>query len=201
LSVSPVIFMVARRPGVGSGSSGRAPDVVVATPPTQPVVKITNRSGEQCGEQVLDLVAGQPDQPQRGGMAGCVGSRPPRPGRRRRAWQGWSSGTRSASGGPGGGPVRPGPCWSGSALPPSSAFRRGQRHRVRGVAAVEGQLAGALVAADHEPVVVVQAQKRPVVQAVAFGARAARDLLPCPRGDLPEEVVPVFVEVEVAVPA
>jgi hypothetical protein len=68
-----VIFMVARRPGVGSGSSGRAPDVVVATPPTQPVVKVTNRSGEQCGEQVLDLVAGQPDQPQRGGMAGALG--------------------------------------------------------------------------------------------------------------------------------
>jgi hypothetical protein len=58
-----------------------------------------------------------------------------------------------------------------------------------GGAAVEGQLAGALVAADHEPVVVVQAQKRPVVQAVAVGARAARDLLPCPRGDLPEQGV------------
>jgi hypothetical protein len=41
--------------------------------PTQPVVKITNRSGEQCGDQVLDLVAGQPDQPQRGGMAGALG--------------------------------------------------------------------------------------------------------------------------------
>jgi hypothetical protein len=65
--------MVARRPGVGSGSSGRAPDVVVATPPTQPVVKITNRSGEQCGEQVLDLVAGQSDQPGRWRVAGVFG--------------------------------------------------------------------------------------------------------------------------------
>jgi hypothetical protein len=59
--------------------------------------------------------------------------------------------------------------------------------------------AGALVAADHAPVlaclpgggraVVVQAQERPVVQAVAFGARAARDLLPCPRWDPGEQGV------------
>src|SRR6266705_3250181 len=65
------------------------------------------------------------------------------------------------------------------------------------IAAVVGQLAGALVAADHEPVlpgllarrraVVVQAEKRPVVVAVAFGAFAGRHLLPCPRGDLPEQ--------------
>ena len=55
------------------------------------------------------------------------------------------------------------------------------------------------MAADHAPVlaclpgggraVVVQAQERPVVQAVAFGARAARDLLPCPRWDPGEQGV------------
>jgi site-specific DNA recombinase len=75
----------------------------------------------------------------------------------------------------------------------------GQRHRAGGVAAVIGQLAGALVAADHEPVlacllarrraVVVQAEERPVVQAVALGALAARHLLPRPRRDLPKQNV------------
>ena len=75
----------------------------------------------------------------------------------------------------------------------------GQRHRARGVAAVEGQLAGALVTADHEPVPaclpsgsraeVVQAHKRPLVQPVTLGALATRDLLPCPRRDLPKQGV------------
>src|SRR5215211_7695469 len=75
----------------------------------------------------------------------------------------------------------------------------GQRHRAGGVAAVIGQLAGALVAADHEPVlarllarrraVVVQAEERPVVQAVALGALTARHLLPRPRRDLPKQNV------------
>jgi hypothetical protein len=77
--------------------------------------------------------------------------------------------------------------------------QHGQRHRAGHGAAVVGQLAGALVTADHEPVlpgllarrraVVVQAEKRPVVVAVAFGAFAGRHLLPCPRGDLPEQGV------------
>src|SRR6266498_2570802 len=66
-------------------------------------------------------------------------------------------------------------------------------------AAVVGQFAGFVVAAEHEPVlacllggrraVVVQAQEPPVVVAVAFGALAARDLLPRPRRDLLEQAI------------
>src|SRR6266542_1954263 len=61
----------------------------------------------------------------------------------------------------------------------------GQRGGAGRVAAVIGQLTGLAVAADHEPVPacllarsgagVVQAEERPVVVAVAFGALAARD--------------------------
>ena len=61
----------------------------------------------------------------------------------------------------------------------SDADQRGQRHRPGHPAVVVGQLAGALVAADHEPVlaclpggdgaVVVQAQERPVVGAAGQG--------------------------------
>jgi hypothetical protein len=69
----------------------------------------------------------------------------------------------------------------------------GKRHRVGHPAAVEGQLAGLLVAADQQPalrclvamsrIAVVQADERPVVVAVAFGALAGRHALPCPRRD------------------
>src|SRR5215203_2219060 len=84
--------------------------------------------------------------------------------------------------------------------PPGDFDQDGQRGGTGRIAAVEGQLAGLAVAADHEPVlacllgggravVVVQAHKRPVVQAVALGAPAARHLLPRPRRDLGEQAV------------
>jgi site-specific DNA recombinase len=86
---------------------------------------------------------------------------------------------------------------------PRHPDQHGQRHRAGHPAAVEGQLAGPLVAADHKPVLaclvircraavavaVVQADECPVVQAVAFGAPAARHLLPCPRWDALEQGV------------
>jgi hypothetical protein len=55
---------------------------------------------------------------------------------------------------------------------------------------VEGQLTGPLVAADQQPVlpgtviaVMVKATKRPVIQAVSFGAVPGRHALPCPGRD------------------
>ena len=87
--------------------------------------------------------------------------------------------------------------------PPGDPDQDGKRGGAGRGAAVGGQLAGLVVAADHEPVLacllararavvvvpVVQAQERPVVVAVAFGALAARDLLPCPRREVPEQGV------------
>jgi hypothetical protein len=74
--------------------------------PAQPMAEITSGTGEQCREQVLDLVAGQADQPGRCWVAGAFDNGG-HPGRRGRAWPRWSSGTRSASGGPDAGPSRP----------------------------------------------------------------------------------------------
>jgi hypothetical protein len=78
----------------------------------------------------------------------------------------------------------------------SDADQRGQRHRTGHPAVVEGQLAGALVAADQQPALavlvarsrlaVVEAAEHPVVPPVALGAEAARHLLPRPRRDLLE---------------
>jgi hypothetical protein len=65
--------MVARRPVVGSGRYGRAPDVVVATPTAQSVSDLTGGPRDQCCEQALDLVAGHRDQPRRSGVAGTFG--------------------------------------------------------------------------------------------------------------------------------
>jgi hypothetical protein len=83
--------------------------------------------------------------------------------------------------------------------PPSDPDQDRQRHRAGHKAAVEGQLPGALIAADQQPalggmaaairLIVVEAEERPVVEAVAFGALAARDLLPCPRRNVPEQGV------------
>jgi site-specific DNA recombinase len=75
--------------------------------------------------------------------------------------------------------------------PPSDPDKDGQRYRAGHKAAVEGQLPGLLVAADQQPAlgglasmteaIVVEADERPVVEAVTLGALAARDLLPGPR--------------------
>ena len=169
--------------------------------PTQPVGGIGDGPNDQGRKQVPDLVVARSALPVV--SVGRVRSWPPPPGGRGRAWQGWPTDTRSARGAPGAGPARPGPCWSaGAPRWPSAARRPGPGESAapgEGAAAVESQLAGALVAADHEPVLacwpggsralMVQAQKRPAVQALAFGVLAARDLLPCPRGDLPDQGV------------
>jgi hypothetical protein len=49
--------------------------LVSASPdrPAQPVAEVTSRTGSQWREQVLDLVAGQPDQPGRRWVAGPFG--------------------------------------------------------------------------------------------------------------------------------
>jgi hypothetical protein len=78
--------------------------------------------------------------------------------------------------------------------PPGDSHQRGQRYRLGHEAAVEGQLAGSLVAADQQPVLgslfaAVEAQECPVVVAVAFRAPASRDALPGPRWDTPEQGV------------
>jgi hypothetical protein len=109
---------------VGSGRCGRGPDVGVARATSaadgrghQRDGPATSRTGAgtRCrSTRSAPLVAG----------AGCGRRlRAPR-GRRGRAWPGWPSGTRNASGGPGVGQGRPGPCWSGSAPRWSSAARR-----------------------------------------------------------------------------
>src|SRR4029453_19409043 len=77
---------------------------------------------------------------------------------------------------------------------PGHPDQGGQRDRAGRKAAVEGQLAGGAVAADQQPVpsglvgqrgtVVVQADKGPVVQAVALGALAGRHTLPRLAGTL-----------------
>ena len=82
---------------------------------------------------------------------------------------------------------------------PGDTDQPGQRHRPGRIAAVEGQLAGALVAADQQPVLpglaagrslaVVQAEERPVVPAVALDAATGGDALPRPRRDTLEQGV------------
>src|SRR5512133_1219721 len=83
--------------------------------------------------------------------------------------------------------------------PAGDVNQDGQWQRAGREAAVEGQLAGGVVAADHQPAlarlavgrgaVVVQPHKRPAVPAVALGALAARHLLPCTGRDTPEQGV------------
>jgi len=97
--------------GAGAGLLSASPDR-----PGQPMAEILGGPGEQRREQVLDLVAGQADQPGRWRGAG-YGAWPRAPrGGRGRAWPGWSSGTSSTSDEPDADPGRPGPCRSGCAL-------------------------------------------------------------------------------------
>jgi hypothetical protein len=82
---------------------------------------------------------------------------------------------------------------------PGDPDQGGQEHRAGCPAAVEGQLTGGAVAAHQQSVLaglaarmrgaVIQADKRPVVQAVALGAAAGGDALPGPRWDPSEEGV------------
>jgi hypothetical protein len=167
------------------------------------VAAIAGGLDEQRGEQVLESVAGQPDQPGWWRVAGAVGS-----------GQDHQEGVGDHAQG---GPVVPGApaadlvlVQAGKALagvegllngpaPPGDLDQDGQRGGAGSRAAVVGQLAGRVVAADQQPVLarlaarsslaMAQAQERPLVQAVALGALAARELLPRPRRDTPEQGV------------
>ena len=116
--------MVAGRLVGGSGSSGPALDVGIATPTSAP----GGRGRRWAGRPVPRTGAGVRCRSTRSAqmvMGGeCVRSRPPRSGRRGRTSQGWSTDTRSASTGPDAGLGRQGPCRSGSAPRPSSDAQR-----------------------------------------------------------------------------
>jgi hypothetical protein len=169
--------------------------------PAQPVSGVSEGDGDQGGEQVLDLVAGQPDQPGRWWVASVFGH-----GRHYQEGVGeYRQGDPAVPGAPAAdlvlvqadqalaglealldGPAAPGDPDQG-----------GQKDGAGCPAAVEGQLAGSLVAADQQPVLgsliailaTVEADERPVVIAVALGASAGRDALPGPRWDAPEQGV------------
>ena len=170
--------------------------------PAQPVGGIGSGLSDQCGVQVLDLVAGQPDQPGRWWVAGVFGHGrhhqegmgehrqrdPPVPGAPAahlmlvQATQALTS-LQALLDGP---------------APARDPHQDGQGRRAGRVAAVEGQLAGPLVAADHEPMLAglaarrslaIEAEERPVVVAVALGAPAGRHALPCPRWDMGDQGV------------
>jgi hypothetical protein len=53
-----------------------AAGLISASPerPAQPMAEVTSGTGEQCREPVLDLVAGQADQPGRCWVAGAFGN-------------------------------------------------------------------------------------------------------------------------------
>src|SRR4030095_13546858 len=109
------MFMVARRPVVGSGRYGRVPDVVVARP-----TSATGGQGHGWAERAEPRTGAGPrcrcaGSARTGRDRGPGRSTPPPPGRRGRASPTWPSGTRSASGAAGAGPSRPGPWRSGSA--------------------------------------------------------------------------------------
>jgi hypothetical protein len=149
------------------------------------MAEISGGTGHQRREQVLDLVAGQADQPGWWWVAGAVGGR-----------EHHEEGVGDHSQG---GPAVPGApaadlvlvqaakalagleaLFDGPAAP-GDPHQGGQEHGAGCPAAVESQLAGGAVASDQQPVLaglaarmggaVVQADKRPVVQAVGLDAR------------------------------
>lgn len=116
--------MVAGRLVGGSGSSGPALDVGVATPTSAP----GGRGRRWAGRPVPRTGAGVRCRSTRSAqmvMGGeCVRSRAARSRRRGRTSQGWSTDTRSASTGPDAGQGRQGPCRSGSDPRSSSDAQR-----------------------------------------------------------------------------
>jgi site-specific DNA recombinase len=77
--------------------------------------------------------------------------------------------------------------------PPGGLHQGGQRRPARGVAAVEGQLTGAPVAADQQPAVSgqagIDADPGPVIPALPLGAGPGADPLPGPARQLPGQCV------------
>jgi hypothetical protein len=167
------------------------------------MAEVTGGTGVQRREQVLDLVAGQRDQPGRRRVAGVVG-------------QGGDHQEGVGNHGQGGPAVPGAPAadlmlvQAAKALAGLEAFfdgpaapgdpdQHGQGYRAGCPAVVEGQLAGLGVATHQQPalpspaaglwVAVVEADERPVVQTVAFGAAAGRHPLPGPRRNPPGQGV------------
>jgi hypothetical protein len=152
------------------------------------VVEIAGRAGDQGREQVLDLVAGQRDEPRRWRPAAAFGH-----GRHDQEGVGeHGQGDPAVPGAPAAELVLVQAAQAFAGLEallhrppgPGDPDQDRQRHRAGHPAAVEGQLPGLAVAADHQPVlalplarrrivVVVEADERPVVVAVALGALAA----------------------------
>jgi hypothetical protein len=155
--------------------------------PAQLVGKVTNGWGKQCGEQVLDLVAGDRDQSRWRRVVSALG-------------QGGDHQEGMRQHGKGGPPVPGAPAADLMGVQADQALgglealldgpaaagdpdQGGKRHRMGHPAAVESQLAGLAVAADQQPAlasqlarsraVVVEAEECPVVVAVALGAFAA----------------------------
>jgi len=132
--------------------------------PAQPVAEITGGTGEQRREQMLDLVAGQPDQPGWWRVPGAVGGR-------KHHEEGVGEHGQ-------GGPAVPGPPAADLMLvqadqafaglealldgpaPPGYPDQGGQRDRVGCPAVVEGQLTGPLVAAHQQPALPLAARCR-----------------------------------------
>src|SRR5215211_2865372 len=176
----------------------------MSSSPSRPAQSVSNVAGRHCdhgGEQVLDLVAGHPDQPGWWWVAAALGHG----GGHQEGVGDHGEGDPAVPGAPaadlmlvqadqplaGLEPLLDGPPGSGH---PDQGRKRGGLGRV---AAVEGQFPGALVAADQPMppglvavvVIVVKADERPVVEPVALGALAARHLLPGPRRDLADQGV------------
>jgi hypothetical protein len=171
--------------------------------PAPSVAGISDGDGNEGGEQVLDLVVGDRDQPGWCRVAGAFGQDGDdqegvgKHGQRGLAVPGAPAvdlvlvqATQALA------------SLEGLLDPPAPAGdvdQDGQRGGAGRGAAVAGQLAGPAVAAHQQPVppglahgchtVVVQAHKRPVVQALALGARAGRDALPRLGRDPPEQLV------------
>src|SRR5829696_1158496 len=160
--------------------------------PAQSVSNIAGRDRDHGGEQVLDLVAGHPDQPGWWWVAATLGHG----GDRQEGMGNHGQGDPAVPGAPAADLLLVQADQPLTGLEPLLDGPPGPGHPDQGrkwsgvgrVAAVERQLSGALVAAEQQPmppglvavVVMVKADERPVVEPVALGALAARHLLPGP---------------------
>jgi hypothetical protein len=66
-----IVIITVRWLAGGSGRPGREPAVGVARPTNATMAAISHGSADEGGEQVLDLVAGQRDQPNGGEWRAC----------------------------------------------------------------------------------------------------------------------------------
>jgi GNAT superfamily N-acetyltransferase len=184
--------------GAGAGLMSASPER-----PAQPMAEVTSGTDEQRREQMLNLVACQWGQPGRRRVAGRFGTGGHHQEGVGEHGQGGPAIPGAPAGRPDAGPGRPavagleaflnGPAAS------SDPDQGGQRGRSGRPAVVEGQLAGLVVAARQQPVLVSLAARSgspwskrtngPVVQTVAFGAAPGRDPRSGPRRDPPEQGV------------